>query len=326
MFGLFLISYIRFTVFFKKQKINYKNVDSAPPRNDISCVSAMVVFDMNIHQALKVATKKLVHLENPPLEAEVLLATLLNKNRTWLRAHDDHTLTFTQSLKYKWWTSQRALHKPVAYITGEVEWNGLNLKVNKHTLIPRDETEILCLHVTEAQTKAPKNILDLGTGSGCIAIYLAKNWPQANVTALDISSLALQTAQNNATLNQIMINFQLSDMLSALNTNTHIDLIVANLPYVPKELTVTAEVSQEPKTAIFSGDDGLDHIRSLAAQIKSKTITFNQLWLEFLPSQTKDIETIFNDYKLSLKPVLMTKYFSPKLRLAFNVFFNKNCY
>ena len=157
---------------------------------------------MNLHKTLKTAVTKLNHLENPSLEAEVLLASLLDKHRTWLRTYPETKLSATQHLKYKWWIQQRAAHKPVAYITGNVVWNSLSLKVNKHTLIPRDETEILCHHIKTAQTISPKTILDIGTGSGCIAIWLKKQFPSAQVSAFDIAKNALKLAKKNAKQNQ----------------------------------------------------------------------------------------------------------------------------
>jgi release factor glutamine methyltransferase len=254
---------------------------------------------MNLQQALTAATKKLSHLENPSLEAEVLLATLLEKNRTWLKTYPEKTLTDTQQSQFNQWIKKRAEHMPSSYITGTVNWNGLRLKVNKHTLIPRDETETLCHHIKEGQTITPRSILDVGTGSGCIAIWLSQQYPQAGVTALDVSSPAVETARGNQLPSQ-KIKFIESDMLNVLESKDHYDLIVANLPYVPDTLKVSPEVSQEPRSAIFSGNDGLDHIRTLATQIIKKEMSFNQLWLEFLPNQIEAITAIFDAY--AVKP------------------------
>lgn len=250
------------------------------------------IKSMNIKQSLTKATKNLSHLENHSLEAEVLLSVLLKKNRTWLKTYPETNLTTEEQTQFSKWIEQRAKHVPVAYITGIVDWNGLTLNVNQHTLIPRDETETLCHHILEAQITPPHTILDVGTGSGCIAIWLAKQFLKANVVALDISKEALEVARKNAETHS-NINLLESDLLQKIEAESHFDLIVANLPYVPEDLIVTAEVDQEPRSAIFSGSDGLDHIRELAEQLISKKITFNQLWLEFLPSQTKDIQKIF---------------------------------
>ena len=256
------------------------------------------IKSMNIKQSLTKATKNLSHLENHSLEAEVLLSTLLNKSRTWLKTYPETNLTTEEQTQFSKWIEQRAKHIPVAYITGIVDWNGLTLNVNQHTLIPRDETETLCHHILEAQMTPPHTILDVGTGSGCIAIWLAKQFLKANVVALDISKEALEVARKNAETHS-NINLLESDLLQKIEAESHFDLIVANLPYVPEDLIVTAEVDQEPRSAIFSGRDGLNHIRQLAEQISTKKITFNQLWLEFLPSQTDAIQDIFSIYEVN---------------------------
>jgi len=152
------------------------------------------IKSMNIKQSLTKATKNLSHLENHSLEAEVLLSVLLKKNRTWLKTYPETNLTTEEQTQFSKWIEQRAKHVPVAYITGIVDWNGLTLNVNQHTLIPRDETETLCHHILEAQMTPPHTILDVGTGSGCIAIWLAKQFLKANVVALDISKEALEVA------------------------------------------------------------------------------------------------------------------------------------
>lgn len=254
---------------------------------------------MNLKPALALGRQKLRSLENPALEAEVLLATLLNKDRTWLKTHPEAKLGWTQSLKYRLWLAQRAQHRPVAYIVGAVEWNGLNLKVNRHTLIPRDETETLCHHIkTTFQAPSSKlQILDVGTGSGCLAIWLKRQFPESQVTALDLSPQALKVAAHNAQAHQVEVVFKPSDLLSALKPHTHFDLIVANLPYVPDDMVVSAEVKKEPPTALFSGSDGLKHIRRLALELKQKPLTFRQLWLEFLPAQKGDIQSIFSEHE-----------------------------
>lgn len=247
---------------------------------------------MNIKASLLHASQKLSHLENPNLEAEVLLAAVMQKGRTWLKTYPETELTKPEEEQFTNWIEQRSNHVPVAYITGTVNWNGLTLAINEHTLIPRDETETLCHHIKESQPRAPKTILDIGTGSGCIAIWLSQQYSAAEVTALDISPQALTVAKANAKT-QRNIHFLESNLLGEIKEKTHFDLIVANLPYVPEDLIVTAEVDQEPRSAIFSGTDGLDHIRILALQLKNKKITFNQLWLEFLPCQAALIQALF---------------------------------
>jgi len=255
---------------------------------------------MNLKTSLLQAIKKLSHLESPNLEAEVLLSALLKQNRTWLKTHPEFELTTNQQAQFDDCVNQRANHTPTAYIIGQVTWNGLDIKVSPDTLIPRDETETLCHHIKQELPKAPASILDVGTGSGCIACWGQTTFPHTTVTALDISEAALTVARRNATALQLQIDFKHSDLLQALLKQSHYDLIIANLPYVPDTINVTAEVKAEPHSAIFSEDEGLHHIKRFASELKTKQVTFNQLWLEFLPSQAEAITEIFKGFKVTL--------------------------
>lgn len=253
---------------------------------------------MNLSQAIRKASHNLSHLENPTLETEVLLAALLKKNRTWLKTHPEFELSPAQQLEFESWVDLRAKHTPAAYIIGTVEWNNLALYVTPDTLIPRDETETLCHHLKAQQNVEPKTILDVGTGSGCLACWSKTTFSKAAVTAVDISEAALTVARKNAEHLKLQIDFKHSDLLGALKPNTHFDVVIANLPYVPASVEVTAEVRAEPYNAIFSADDGLHHIKRFATELKTKSITFNQLWLEFLPTQAPEIKQIFGSYKV----------------------------
>ena len=117
--------------------------------------------------------------------------------------------------------------------------------------------------------------------------------------ALDISKKALAVARKNAAQQKQLVDFEYSDLLSAVESGTHFDVIVANLPYVPENIVVTKEVQQEPHSAIFSGVDGFDHLRRFALELQN--ISFSTLWLEFLPSQKEGIIEIFKDYEVTFK-------------------------
>jgi release factor glutamine methyltransferase len=153
--------------------------------------------------------------------------------------------------------------KPIQYITGETEFFGLPIKVNEHTLIPRPETEELVEWVLKGDRNKTINILDIGTGSGCIAISLAKNLPKANVYALDISKEALKTAKINADLNDVEIDFIEADILSICDTkldsvSNNFDIIVSNPPYVrekEKPLMKHNVINNEPHLALFVKDE-----------------------------------------------------------------------
>ncbi len=253
---------------------------------------------MNINKALNYGRSKLQHLPNPTLETEVLLSHLMGQNRPWIKIHTEASLGFWNTLKFKSWIKKRANHLPLAYITGYKIWNDLKIFVTHNTLIPRDETETLCHHIKKHHNQNTKSVLDIGTGSGCIALWCAKQFPQAQVHASDISQKALNQALKNAKFHHVPLNLIKSDLLNDI-PKSHFDIIVANLPYVPKNLEVSAEVEKEPHSALFSGSDGLNHIRTLAMQISEKDITFNALWLEFLPQQKEQIQPIFSDYTVN---------------------------
>ncbi|MEL0650943.1 peptide chain release factor N(5)-glutamine methyltransferase [Algibacter sp. TI.3.09] len=152
---------------------------------------------------------------------------------------------------------------PIQYILGETEFYGLTFKVNDNTLIPRPETEELVSWVLKSvEENKSINILDIGTGSGCIAISIAKNLPNANVFALDVSVEALKVARENAELNQVAITFINQDILSVegeqLLVDTKFDIIVSNPPYVrhlEKKLMQTNVLENEPHLALFVDDE-----------------------------------------------------------------------
>ncbi len=150
-------------------------------------------------------------------------------------------------------------YKPIQYIIGETEFYGLTFKVNKNTLIPRPETEELVQWILEStkEISSPK-ILDIGTGSGCIAIALAKNKPKAEVFAIDISEKALETAQINAQENKVVVHFEKKDILKSTFSDRKYDVIVSNPPYVreleKKEINKNV-LNYEPHKALFVTDD-----------------------------------------------------------------------
>ena len=148
--------------------------------------------------------------------------------------------------------------KPLQYIVGDTEFYGLEIRVNKNVLIPRPETEELVAWILkDIETKKNINILDIGTGSGCIAIALKKNLPEASVTAIDVSEGALKIAKSNAKLNNVEINFRQADILGIKELEDKYDLIVSNPPYVrelEKEEMKSNVLDYEPHLALFVKD------------------------------------------------------------------------
>jgi release factor glutamine methyltransferase len=231
---------------------------------------------MTIEAALHDAQTALAKLENndeAKSEAQLLLQSLLKVNRAWLISHQNDALQPNTHAAYRALINRRVNGEPIAYILGVREFYGLNLRVTPATLIPRPDTETL---VEAALAKIPLqkdlSICDLGTGSGAIALAIARHRPQACVLALDASQAALDVAIENAQILKILnVDFVLSDWFSALSQKDNLqkfDLIVSNPPYIEAN---DGHLSQgdlrfEPISALASGQDGLDDIRKIIKQ------------------------------------------------------------
>lgn len=200
------------------------------------------------------------------LEARLLLQETLGVSHAWLLTHEEDTLENTSAQAFQSKLQRRLNGEPIAYILGHREFYGLDLAVNPSTLIPRPDTETL---VETALAKIPLNqsceILDLGTGTGAIALALANLRPQAKVTAVDFSAAALEIAVSNSIKLGIKnVHFLQSDWFSSLATEKY-DVIVSNPPYIAKtdpHLT-QGDLRFEPMSALASGSDGLDDIRRI---------------------------------------------------------------
>ena len=196
--------------------------------------------------------------------------------------------------------------EPIQYILGSTQFYGLDVLVNPSVLIPRPETEELVEWIIQdhqAQKNQNISILDVGTGSGCIAIALAKNLPQAQITAIDISAKALKTASKNADLNQVDINFEQQDILSAVTLSRKHDIIVSNPPYVrelEKKQMHKNVLYHEPETALFVKDeDALIFYREISKMACAHLNPGGRLYFEinqYLAEETRDL-VIKNGFK-----------------------------
>ncbi len=192
---------------------------------------------MNVHTALIMTKTELALSGNDDAEvdARYLLSFLLDKNFTWLKTWPDHLLSAELQEKLNSLIARRKLGEPIAYITGEKEFWTLRLKTNSSTLIPRPETELLveeALKFLEYFTKEKANILDLGTGTGAIALAIASERLSDDVTASDFSEGTVKLAQENTVLNHLTnVTIVQSDWFKNINDN-QFDLIVSNPPYI----------------------------------------------------------------------------------------------
>jgi release factor glutamine methyltransferase len=215
------------------------------------------------------------HVGSPRMNAELLIMFILNCDRAYLYAHPERELSPEEQERYREAIEQRSRGIPAQYITGHQEFWGMDLIVSPAVLIPRPETE----HVIETvlrlarSREMPLRIVDVGTGSGCIALALAKELPAAEVHATEISPAALEIARANAARHQLelRIHFQEADLLAGLPRN-HFDFAVSNPPYVgdSEEDQVQIEVRKfEPRNAVFAGPIGTEVIERLIPQAKS---------------------------------------------------------
>ncbi|TAL66026.1 MAG: peptide chain release factor N(5)-glutamine methyltransferase [Legionella sp.] len=226
---------------------------------------------INIRQALDQGLQLVANTE-AALEAEILLTYVLEKNRAYLYAHPERTLTPEQEKKYLDCLNKRVLGTPIAYITGTREFWSLNLKVSPATLIPRHETEQLVeLTLELAPHQDTVNVLDLGTGSGAIALALAKERPHWQIDACDLSADALAIAQDNAKIHDLKnVNFYQSNWFSNLPAKKY-HAIVANPPYIaPGDPHLQeGDLRFEPINALVSADQGLADIQVISKQSKN---------------------------------------------------------
>lgn len=201
------------------------------------------------------------------LEAQILLAHALHKPRSYLLANPSSELDTVNLATFTSLLQRRLSGEPIAYILGKREFYGFEFRVTPDVLIPRPETELLVdLALALIPEQMPFQILDLGTGSGAIALSLAKLRPEAQVTAVDISPKALAVTQYNTdNLALHNVRFYLSDWFAALNPSTQFDLIIANPPYVAENdpHLSQGDVRFEPLLALKSGVDGFDDIRNI---------------------------------------------------------------
>ncbi|EKD43612.1 MAG: hypothetical protein ACD_72C00204G0005 [uncultured bacterium] len=239
------------------------------------------------------------------LEIELLLAHAIQKDRVFVLSHPEYRLSFLQLLRYYYYLSKLKRSYSIAAITHHKEFFGLDFIVNNNVLIPRPETEIIVQEVldTTNQTKQKYLLIDIGTGSGCIPIAIAKNsTADLDIIALDISRTALNVAGQNINKHQVKIKLLKSDLLNKLNQQNfdHYNkvIITANLPYLTAaQVQNEPSIKKEPRLALIASENGLALYRKLLKQIKE---LFNNkkliALLEIDPDQVESIKLIIKNY------------------------------
>ncbi len=258
---------------------------------------------VTLKTALTSAIERLTtaHIGSPRLNAEILLTFALGCDRAYFFAHPERELTGEEFSRYEELISQRASGIPAQYITGHQEFWGLDFIVTPAVLIPRPETE----HVIEVVLPLMRGLdrprmVDVGTGSGCIAVVLAKELPGTQIHAVDISASALEIARANAARNHVeeRIDFRQGDLLAGF-ASASLDLVVSNPPYVGKseEDQVQLEVRKfEPRNAVFAGHTGLEIIERLAPQAEAALKSGGWLVMEISGTIVDGVKRILKEW------------------------------
>ena len=228
---------------------------------------------MTVAEALDAARASI-----PMREARLLLCHVLGLTAATLAAHPEQKVSPADTAAFRALAARRAAGEPIAYLTGRREFYGLDFRVTPDVLIPRAETELLVDLALEAQAE---RILDLGAGSGCLAIAVAKHRPQAEVTAVDAAAAALEVARDNAARHGVRLRFLQGDWFAPL-AGARFDLILANPPYVAESDPHLAQgdLRFEPVGALLAGPDGLREIRRIVAAAPAHLEPGGRLWLE----------------------------------------------
>ena len=254
---------------------------------------------MTLGEWIPLATERLEQagIASPRLEAQLLAAHVMLVDRTYVLTHPEAELN---ELAAETLLQRRESQEPLAYILGYREFYGRRFRVTPSVLIPRQETELL---IETALSKAnnqprekcgPTRVLDIGTGSGCIAITLKLERPDWDVWAVDISGAALQVARENAETLGAEITFRHSDLFSGLE-GEKFDLILSNPPYIGIEEDLPAEIRcHEPATALFAENNGLKIYEQLAASYREHLTDLGTILLEIGQTQGRAVAALFN--------------------------------
>jgi len=272
---------------------------------------------MNIRQILIKTSQELAKsgVDNSELESEILLKEALKSGDNILFSHPEAIISNPDYQRFRRFVRKRKTGMPIAYILGKKEFFGFDFFVNKNVLIPRPESEIsveIALNFLEQRRNYPQNIVEIGTGSGCLIIsiakILAKKSNNFSYFATDISEKALSVARVNAKNYQLLNEIKIikSDLLDSKKIPKKIDLILANLPYIPKNHPEIdhKKLAFEPASALYGGGDGMRLILKLVDQIKSSErkpkLMILEIFEDYAKILTNKITKIFSNYEVKL--------------------------
>jgi release factor glutamine methyltransferase len=242
--------------------------------------------------------------DNARLETEWILSHVLKKKRIELYLNFDRPMVSAELDEFKSLLKRRLNHEPLQYILGETEFYSLPFKVNSHVLIPRPETELVVdkviEHITAHSKSPPFKILDIGTGSGCISIALAKQIKNVALEAWDVSDNILQVARENAKWNGVdhKICFKQQNVFDAW-PSSQFDIIVSNPPYIrASEMQELAPeiIKFEPRDALMAGDDGLIYYKRISSEITKVTTRNSCAFFEIGADMADSVKSVF-DFK-----------------------------
>ena len=265
-------------------------------------------------------------VESPRLQAELLLAHVLRLPRMNLYLNFERGLAASETDALREMVRRRGRREPLQHIVGSTSFRGLELEVNRHVLIPRPETELLAEHGGHFLSTLPPPsaaALDLGTGSGCLAIALAAECPNARVCATDVSAEALAIARANAARHHVAerIRFFHGDGFAVLPPAARFDLILSNPPYIPTAeiATLQPEVRHyDPRLALDGGPDGLDFYRRLASEAPPFLTLEGRMMLEFGDGQANQVREILESQKWVVEAIQDDYSRRPRIVVARN--------
>lgn len=255
---------------------------------------------MTINEIIRtgVLSLKENNIEEPLLKMRILVATVLNKTKEYVITHSDDNLDEVHQKTISDGIEQLRNYIPIQYITNNQEFMKLNFFVDQNVLIPRSDTEILVEEIINTYKNKKIRILDLCTGSGCIAISLKKYMQNSEVCGIDISKEALKVAQLNAKNNNVDVKFEYSDMFTNIK-NEDFDVIVSNPPYIKTQVinTLDREVKNEPIIALDGGEDGLYFYKKIIKEAFNFLADNGMIFLEIGYDQKDELIELINSDK-----------------------------